>query len=75
MRLLACAQLCYDDDAWWMYIELSRAPEDWNERLIGVDHLLLVEDFHGQTLLPEAVDHPDWVVVRRTEQGALLRRR
>ena len=65
----------YDDDAWWMYIELSRAPEDWNERLIGVDHLLLVEDFHGQTLLPEALAHPDWAVVRQTDQGALLRRR
>jgi hypothetical protein len=65
----------YDDPSWWLYVELSRAPVDWEQQLNEVDHLLLTEDFHGQTLLPAALASPDWELVVQTEQGALLSRR
>ncbi len=64
----------YPDEPWWFYVELSRAPPDWEAQLAerAVDHLLLTEDFHGATLLPAALASSEWELVLQTDQGALF---
>jgi hypothetical protein len=67
----------FDDEAWGIYVELSRAPEGWEDRLdeLGVTHLLLWEAYHGQTLLPAARASERWELLAETEFGAAFRRK
>ena len=60
----------FEDAVWNEYVLLSRAPDDWHRRMDGVDGLLLLESFHGETLLPAALEHACWDLAARDEYGA-----
>ncbi|MCB9792595.1 MAG: hypothetical protein H6741_07675 [Alphaproteobacteria bacterium] len=66
----------YDDAAWAFYVELSRAPGGWEQRLdaAGVTHLLLTERAHGDTLLPAARASTRWRLLHEDEAGAAFAR-
>ena len=66
----------FPDDAWAVYVEVSRAPDGWSERLdrYGVSHLLLWQQHHGETLLPAARAATQWTLLFEDEWGAAFRR-
>ncbi len=66
----------FDDHAWDLYVLISRAPPDWEDQLRaqGVQHLLLLEAFHGETLLPAARASPCWRELASDERGASFSR-
>ena len=66
----------FDDDAWSLYLDVSRAHPGWEEALEahGVTHLLTWRAFHGETLEPAADASPRWEKIAEAETGAAYRR-
>ncbi|MCP4808920.1 MAG: hypothetical protein GY913_00275 [Proteobacteria bacterium] len=60
----------FEDAVWNEYVLVSRAPEDWEARMAEVDGMLLLESFHGETLLPAALASPCWRLAAQSEYGA-----
>ena len=66
----------FDDPAWNLYLEASRAGPGWEALLEehGVTHLLTWAPFHGETLQAAAAASPRWETLAETENGAAFRR-
>lgn len=64
----------FDDPTFESYVITSRAEEGWGAGLAGADGLLLLESFHGQTLIPAADESPCWTLLLRDDRGAAFGR-
>ena len=64
----------FDDPTFHAYILTSRAEQRWEEGLAEVDGMLLLEAFHGQTLIPAATSSPCWELLLRDDRGAAFAR-
>ena len=66
----------FDDAAWSIYLEASRAGPGWEALLEehGVTHILTWAPFHGETLQAAADASPRWEKLAETENGAAFRR-
>ena len=67
----------FPDSAWQVYLEMSEAPPDWEQRLTEhqVDYVLLWRPSQGETLLPAMQASTTWELLAEDEMSALMRRR
>lgn len=60
----------FDDATFANYVLASRAGAGWEARVAEADGLLLLETFHGNTLIPAAVESSCWTLLAHNERGA-----